>query len=109
MTLLQEELCEGSSAGEMEHLPETWGIELNIVSLGGKCHWAALYVLGCCPSGASTPSLLQKLLGLQDHRARKGEDKPNMNLSSPLVSAPNYKVKIHVLVPDSRIVAFPPF
>lgn len=32
-----------------------------------------------------------------------------MNLSSPVVSAPNYKVEIHVLVPDSRIVAFPPF
>lgn len=83
--------------------------ELNIVSLGGSCHWAVLDVLGCCPSGASTPSLLQKLLGLQDHRARKGEGKQNMNLSSPLVTAPNYKVKIHVRVPDSGTVAFPPF
>lgn len=73
-------------------VPGKWSIylkhgesELNIVSLGGKCHWATLYVLGCCPSGASTPSLLQKLLGLQDHRARKGEDKPNMNLAHWLV------------------------
>lgn len=97
-------------------MPRKWSIylkhgrsELNIVSLGGSCHWAVLDVLGCCPSGASTLSLLQKLLGLQDHRARKGQGKQNVNLSSPLVSAPNYKVKIHVLVPDSGTVAFPPF
>lgn len=60
MTLLQEELCEGSSAGEMEHLPETWGIELNIVSLGGsvtgqRCMcWAVAQVVQahppCCRS-----------------------------------------------------------
>lgn len=97
-------------------VPGKWSIylkhgrsELNIVSLEGSCHWAVLDVLGCCPSGARTSSLLQNLLGLQDHRARKGEDKQNMNLSSPLVSAPNYKLKNHVLVPDSRTVAFPPF
>lgn len=97
-------------------VPRKWSIylkhgrsELNTVSLGGSCHRAVLDVLGCCPGGGSTPSLLQKLLGLQDHRARKGEGKQNMNLSSPLVRAPNYKVKNHVLVPDGRTVAFPPF
>lgn len=86
-----------------------WRSELNTVSLGGGCHWAVLDVLGFCPSGGSTHSLLQKLLGLQDHRARKGEGKQNMNLSSPLVRAPNYKVKNQVLIPDSWTVAFPPF
>lgn len=97
-------------------VPGKWSIylkhgrsELNIVSLGESCHWAVLGVLGCCPSGASTPSLLQKQLGLQDHRGRKGENNQNMNLSSPLVSAPNYKVKIHVLVPGCGTGTFAPF
>lgn len=109
MALLQEELCEGSSAEEMEHLPETWEVWVKYCLPWGELSLGSAGCAGLLPKWCKHTLPLQKLLGLQDHRARKGEGKQNMNLSSPLVSAPNYKVKIHVHVPDSGTVAFPPF
>lgn len=60
-------------------VPGKWSIylkrgrsQLNIVFLGVNCHWAALDVLGGCPSGVSTPSVLWKLPGLQDSQGQKG-------------------------------------
>lgn len=54
---------------EVEHLPETGEIPVKYCLPGGEL---SLDVLGGCPSGMSTPSVLWKLPGLQDSQGQKG-------------------------------------
>lgn len=72
MALLQEELCEGSSAREMEHLPETWEIGVKYCLPWGELSLGSAGCAGLLPKWCKDILPASESAGVARSQSQKG-------------------------------------